>query len=202
MDDSLKSVTVALQMAREEVARLVELLREQGAQAFRMGDERTFDRLRGRCQAVEDFQKRFAALSADWQAIASRRRASRKSQRRARQVRASRGELLPERAYVFPILQVLKKAGGSARVREVLAGLGPLLGSRLTPRDREALGRGQIRWDNRAQWVRRNMVQAGLLAANSPRGTWQITAQGSQELERGDLERTWERLTRAKRRGA
>ncbi len=38
------------------------------------------------------------------------------------------------------------------------------------------------RWRNAAQWARNRMVQEGLLASDSPRGVWEITATGRRWL--------------------
>jgi hypothetical protein len=40
----------------------------------------------------------------------------------------------------------------------------------------------EIGWRNVAQWVRQKMSQPGLLAADSPCGVWEITAQGRKTL--------------------
>ena len=42
---------------------------------------------------------------------------------------------------------------------------------------------GLPRWRNTAQWARNAMVKEGLLASDSPRGVWEITAEGKQWLE-------------------
>ena len=200
MQESSGNVTPALEMAGDELAVLVQSLRDQGAEAFRSGDEAGFAKISERLQAVEDFQKRFAQLQQEWTALNSRRRAPRTGRRRTARPRASRGELLPARAYAFPILQTLKDAGGSASVREVLAGVHSAVGHRLTQRDREALANGQVRWENRTQWARMDLVRAGYLAPSRRKGVWEITPAGLRELEANDLDATWAKVMAAARR--
>jgi len=39
------------------------------------------------------------------------------------------------------------------------------------------------RWRNAAQWARNAMVNEGLLASDSPRGVWEVTAAGRKWLD-------------------
>ncbi|MFN3396352.1 MAG: winged helix-turn-helix domain-containing protein, partial [Thermodesulfovibrionales bacterium] len=46
------------------------------------------------------------------------------------------------------------------------------------------------RWENTAQWCRNTLVQEGLLSSDSPRGIWEITAEGEKLLrEKNRLEK-------------
>jgi Mrr restriction endonuclease-like protein len=101
-------------------------------------------------------------------------RGSRKGSRR----RARPGSILADEEYERPILQILSEKGGRAPTREVIDALGELLNGRLTATDRETLGSGQVRWRNRAQFVRLRLVERGDMAKDSPRGVWEITDQG------------------------
>jgi hypothetical protein len=132
MDEPLREVTAALEMADDELNKLVRSLREQGAEAFGSGEGAGFAKNSQRLQAVEDFQKRFAQLRQQCTGLTRRRRATRKGRRSAAQPSASRGELLRERAYVLPILQTLRDAGGSAGVREVLDRVHKRIGHQLS----------------------------------------------------------------------
>jgi len=44
--------------------------------------------------------------------------------------------------------------------------------------DLSPLKSGELRWRNTAQWARQKMKDKGLLAGDSPRGIWEITARG------------------------
>jgi restriction system protein len=60
--------------------------------------------------------------------------------------------------------------------------VGAALADRLTDRDKQALKSGDIRWENRAAFVRLRLVERDELARNSPRGTWEITDKGRERL--------------------
>ena len=198
MNEPLRDVTAALEMAADELDKLVRSLRNEGAESFRNGDSAGFTRVNERLQPVEGFQKRFAQLQQEWAALSKQPRARRRSRQPASRPRVSRGELLPERAYLLPILQTLKDGGGPAPVREVLARVHQRIGHQLTPRDRQTLRNGQVRWENRAQWMRMNLVRAGFVAPDSRKGVWEITPAGLRELEANDLDATWAKVLAAK----
>jgi hypothetical protein len=108
------------------------------------------------------------------------RRGSRPSAKRARP-----GSILPDEEYERPILQILNEKGGRAPTSEVIDALGERLDGRLTPTDKETIGSGQVRWRNRAQFVRLRLVDRGDMAKDSPRGVWEITEQGIRRVEGG-----------------
>jgi hypothetical protein len=110
-----------------------------------------------------------------------RRRRARTSSRRARA-----GSILSNEEYELPILQILSEKGDQAPTSEVLDALGERLNGRLTEADRETLDSGQIRWRNRAQFVRLRLVQRGDMVKDSPRGMWAITEQGERRAK-GDV---------------
>lgn len=99
--------------------------------------------------------------------------------------RARPGSVLPDEEYERPILQILNEKSGRAPTSEVIDGLGERLDGRLTPTDKETLGSGQVRWRNRAQFVRLRLVERGDMAKDSPRGVWEITDQGVRRVEGG-----------------
>ena len=102
--------------------------------------------------------------------------------RRRRGTRAARGSLLPEAHYEMPILRFLAENGGRAPSREVIDAVGIALKDDLTEADREELNSGDIRWKNRAAFVRLRLIEKGELDGNAPRGTWAITAKGSKRV--------------------
>jgi hypothetical protein len=112
----------------------------------------------------------------------TRRRSANKGDA-ARPARAPRGSLLNENAYEVPILHVLVERGGRAGKNEVLDALEPLLGDELTELDRTPLASGEIRWRNRAQFVRLRLVQRGEMKADSPRGIWELAEAGRSRVE-------------------
>jgi hypothetical protein len=96
--------------------------------------------------------------------------------------RAPTGAILPEEEYVAPVLQVLHERGGSAPAREVIEEVGRRLASRLTVLDKEPVSSGGVRWQNRVQFARLRLLERGLLKRNSPRGFWEMTSLGIEQV--------------------
>lgn len=119
-------------------------------------------------------------------AAGTRRSRTRQRRRRvqvARSPRAKTGSILAESEYEMPVLEIVAEHGGRAAAREVLDELETRLDGQLTDVDRQPLGSGDIRWRNRAQFVRLRLVEQGDLAKDSPRGIWEITKQGRLRVE-------------------
>ncbi len=108
-----------------------------------------------------------------------RRRSARKRKR------APTGTILREEEYEIPLLQVLADREGSGPAGEVIDALGEMLDGKLMEKDRERLNSGRVRWQNRAQFVRLRLVEAGDLKQDSPRGVWEISDQGRKRLSSG-----------------
>lgn len=96
--------------------------------------------------------------------------------------RAAPGTLLPESEYEIPILHYLEDRGGRAPSREVVEAVGEALVGKLTELDKQPLKSGDIRWENRAAFVRLRLVERGELVKQSPRGTWEISDKGRERL--------------------
>ena len=85
----------------------------------------------------------------------------------------------PIHEYWVPMLEALGELGGSARSEAVVDKVGEAMKDVLTTDDKERLPNGvEVRWRNRVNWQRLNMVKQGLLRSDSPRGTWEITDKG------------------------
>ena len=114
-----------------------------------------------------------------------RSRRGRARSRPATRARAAKGSLLAEQEYELPILEALVQLGGRGPTRDVIDLVGRKLDGRLNATDRETLSSGDVRWRNRAQFVRLGLIKRGDMKADSPRGTWEITAQGERRAEAG-----------------
>lgn len=124
------------------------------------------------------------SVAEDLQRPQTRRRAARsKTSNKGRARRAPKGVLLPEPEYELPILQTLIELGGRAPTSELIAALEAKLDGRLKPLDRQRLASGDVRWKNRAQFVRLKLVRGGDMVKGSPRGLWEITDQGRRRVE-------------------
>lgn len=110
------------------------------------------------------------------------RQRRRRRTRRPQVKRAQTGTILPDEEYEVPILTILDAHGGRAPTREVLDELGKRLAEQLMPADHETLASGDIRWRNRAQFVRLRLIEGGDMVKGSPRGLWEITDQGRDRL--------------------
>ncbi len=97
---------------------------------------------------------------------------------------AGSGSFAPTHAYWVPILQSLVELGGRRETDTVLNLVEQKMKGVLRRADFEVLPSGiSVRWKNRAQWQRKNMVDQGLLRRDSPRGIWEITEDGRKWLE-------------------
>ena len=95
------------------------------------------------------------------------------------------GEPTPSRAYRQPLLESLYEMGGRAESREVLARIEQKMERVLTTADYgTTTGRGHTVWHNRASWMRKRLVDEGMLSKESPRGVWELTPLGVSEIER------------------
>lgn len=110
-----------------------------------------------------------------------RRRAQRTASKKRR---APRGVLLPETEYELPILRALaEQPQGRAPAREVITMIEPAVRDKLTDLDFQSITSGEVRWHNRAQFARLNLVKLGQLAADAPRGIWAITDAGRDRIK-------------------
>ena len=106
-----------------------------------------------------------------------------KAQNRSYQ-RLAIGLRTPQSDFHKPILDALYELGGRARIGEVLNLLEKGMIHVLKEVDREKLSSGvSIRWHNTAQWARLQLVHEGLLKDDSPKGIWELSSKGSQELD-------------------
>ena len=110
------------------------------------------------------------------------RRQSRRRKTATRAARAKTGTILHGSAYEVPMLEIINEHGGRAAAREVLDELATRLDGQLTDVDRQQLDSGDVRWRNRAQFVRLRLVERGDMVKESPRGIWEITEQGRRRI--------------------
>jgi len=87
---------------------------------------------------------------------------------------------IPQTELRLPILQVLVSMGGSGSTGDVLDRVERAVHDRLTSFDREITDThaSEPRWRLSAKWCRKRMKDDGLVAKDSPHGTWEITGAG------------------------
>jgi len=88
------------------------------------------------------------------------------------------GKKLPQKEFRGPLLITLLGLGGSADLQDVKRAILPLVRSRLQSGDYQIVSTGEERWWNAICWERSELVKAGLLRPNSPRGTWELSEAG------------------------
>ncbi len=126
-------------------------------------------------QQLEGLQELWPRMVGEREPAKKRKRTR---QRATRRKKLQRGQKTPEQEFIVPILQVLQDMGGSGRAVEVLNRVGQRMLGTLNEFDLSTLKTGQLRWRNTTQWARQKMKARGLLAADSPRGIWEITEHG------------------------
>ncbi len=100
----------------------------------------------------------------------------------ARRFNGHRVEATPKAVYRRPILEILVEAGGEADVRSVLAKLEQRLGSQHLPGDYARIRSGEVRWENRAKWARKDLQMEGLISSGSRKGFWEVSPAGREWL--------------------
>lgn len=85
---------------------------------------------------------------------------------------------LPQREFREPLLKTLLGFGGGADLQDVKRAIFPLVKSRLLEGDYQIVSTGEERWWNAICWERSELVKAGLLRSNSPRGRWELSESG------------------------
>lgn len=172
------NVAMALEMLVEEVEKEIGFVNRDGADAFASGDHGVARKSLQRSEDLTEFRDKVAVLRKEWQehAVSADRSENEKVSTRRSNGRLPKGQRTPEAEFVEPILQVLKKMGGSGEADEVVERVGRIMKQTLRAVDCEPLkSDGQPRWQKAVHWARRKMVQDGLLKPDSRRGMWEIS---------------------------
>lgn len=99
--------------------------------------------------------------------------------------RIPQGLKTPNQTYRYPILEALGDLGGRASAEEVLRAVEGKVKPLLNEVDLQKLSSGiDIRWRNAAQWVRWALMKEGFLKADSPRGIWELSDKGAEEIKK------------------
>lgn len=182
IDDRQEVEDVDTQEAFETLLADLEAALKKTQQSIENAGKRSdFSTIREAAARGETIQKhidRLKALQGEWRAILGTETPG------VGVKRAPRGASTPQTAYRAPILQALDEMGGRGRTADVVDRVGELMEAHFTELDHQMLPSGtDIRWRNKVQWARNTMVKEGLLASNSPRGTWEITEKGRGVLD-------------------
>ena len=185
---------LALDLLLEELDQVVLRLNEEGAGLFKEGKYDQARALLSKVESVTGFRGKVLCLKEDWKALnvpVTRKSASTQD----RSARSASPPLKPGLKtgydeFRYPILAALVRLGGSGQVHAVLHIVEEIMGEGLNKYDYQPLpsNPNSVRWKNTASWERHTMVQEGLLASDSTRGTWEITAAGREALEKAKKE--------------
>jgi integrase len=88
-------------------------------------------------------------------------------------------------AYEMPILRALAERDGETSRREIRSAVFKVVEASLSDLDRETLPSGEPRWETRLDKARSNLMQAGCLKSDSPRGVWELAGAGYKRLGAG-----------------
>ena len=89
-----------------------------------------------------------------------------------------------QEAYESAILGAIYELGGKAKVSEVLHKVEEKMRDFFGVLEYQRPPTGtEVRWRNTARWARAALVNRGLINRGSPRGIWQLTADGLAEAE-------------------
>jgi restriction system protein len=190
---------LALDLLLDELDQVVLRLNEEGAGLFKAGKYDQARALLSKVESVTGFRGKVLCLKEDWKGLnvpATPKLASTQE----RSPRTTSPSLKPglktgHDEFRYPILAALARLDGAGQVYAVLQIVEEIMGDQLNQYDYQPLpsNPNSVRWKNTASWARHSLVQDGLVAADSPRGTWEITAAGREALEKArnepDLQR-------------
>ena len=187
------NVNGAFELLVESLEEEVNSINHAGGAAFDRGDYREVDSMRARVDAITALREKVLALRIEWEGImpVTEEVAVTKDDgepvNRRDLGRLPKGVRTPNREFELPILLALDSLGGQARMGDVVDQVGEIMSAILNEADRQPLPSdpNSVRWRNTAQWTRYTLVTQGDMKSDSPRGIWEITAQGQQRVKTG-----------------
>lgn len=187
IENNPQDVASAFEILLEEVEAEIDFINGVGARAFQARDYDRVKEAHERAAALTAFRDKVASLRNEWDALvaaAEREEDAETKAERRNLGRLRKGIRTPDKEFRIPILKVLAAMGGSGKVGDILDRLGKAMKPVLKDVDYQPLvsDPNNLRWRNTAQWARNSMVKDGLLKPDSPRGVWEITEAGKQQL--------------------
>ncbi len=177
-------VNTAFEILLEEIEEVFNLLSKDGEVAFKGQDFDKAKKLVENGERLKVFREKIKSLQEEWQTIFADQIPKLRRKREVKS-RIKRGLRTPEKEFVKPILEVLVELGGKAETRTVLDRVYQKMKDVLNEYDMQRLSSlsKQKRWENTVRWAKNSLVNKGLLAADSPRGIWEITKEGEKYLK-------------------
>ena len=178
----------AFDLLMEEIENLLEIKRNEGAEAYRKGEIPTFQNADKIVNFLVKLREsvdtlRYQTLSFLQLPLISPEPPPEKSGQKFEEISLKRRkrpkrallDATPTHSYRFLILEILSELGGKAPSIKVEQKVEAKMRNRFRPDDLQPVSSGQIRWRKRLHWCRYYMVRDGLLKNDSPRGIWEIT---------------------------
>jgi restriction system protein len=187
IDNEPSNVSAAFEILQEQIEAEINVIDKAGSRAFEEHDHRSAREALELGDKINAFRDKVVLLHKEWEALAetfsSVKNVEIASVERTAG-RLPRGERTPEKAYYLPILKVLDKAGGSAKINAVLAEVELLMKDVLKQVDYQSVPSDPDlkRWNSTARFARHSMVKEGLLKSNSDWGVWEISEAGRKYL--------------------
>jgi len=186
---NVTSVSAAFDIVLEEIETEIDFVNQVGSRAF---EERDYEKAKEALEQVglvTAFRSKVVGLKKEWDELTAAEpegidEAPEATSRRDLG-RLQRGLRTPEPEFRLPILKVLAEMGDSGKTAEVLDRVGEFMANELQDVDHQPLASNANlpRWRNTAMWARQALVADGLMKQDSPRGVWEISDKGRQELE-------------------
>ncbi len=180
-------VMIAFDILLEEIETVIENFNENGAEAFQRSDYDSVNEIKDKASHAASFRDKVKALQKEWKQFFTERVADTlqtKPKKQSVVQRLQRDLRTPEDAFRQPILEALVELDGSATLGDTLDRVYEKIKDRLNEYDHQTLTSTphNTRWRNTAQRCRNTSVKEGLMSDNSPRGIWEITDAGREEL--------------------
>jgi restriction system protein len=166
-----------------EIEGVIETINKEGAKAFEDGDYSKAKEFMDKGLDLKNLRGELSALQVKWLKYGGSK--APEKQKILKWKKTPRGLRTHEDEYRIPILQALVELGGTSNLRPVIDRVGEIMKPILNKHDYMALKSDPKtpKWRNTTQWVRWHLVEEGLMADDSPTGTWEITSKGRKWLE-------------------
>lgn len=178
----------AFDILLEEMESEIESMHQELLQTVGAKEYEKITAIAEKLDKLKSFLKKIEVLRREWNDLLfqSRSKKINSTKTRSSRRRLPRGVKTPQKAYYLPILKALDELGGSASVGSVLKKVEISMRDTFKSVDFEKLPSNQAvkRWENAAQWARNSLAREGLLKADSPHGTWEISELGRRELRK------------------
>jgi len=180
-------VRFAFDILLEEIEGTVELINQDGADAFKKNDYELATKIADQAKQVAIFRDKVKALNEQWSALYVEvfGEPIDSDKQRIYSNKLQRGLRTPESEYCVPILKSLSEIGGTGHIKDVLNMVYEKMRGMLNEYDHQPITSSPDtpRWYNAAQWCRYAMIKDGFLKSDSPHGVWEISDKGLQKLK-------------------